>query len=97
MSWRMYNSMHVQTYPCIIPFKPDYIILHVGTNDCTNKTSNKVLKELVNLIKNINNKATACDSIPTKSLIENVDKCAPVSNPIINNALQDFLFHTNLN
>ena len=36
--------------------------------------------------------ATACDSIPTKSLIEKVDACAPVLHPIINNALQDFLF-----
>ena len=39
--------------PDIIPFKPDHILLHVGTNDCTDKTSDKVLKELVNLVKNI--------------------------------------------
>ena len=38
------------------------------------------------------NKATACDSIPTKSLVENVDICAPVLHPIVNNGLQDFLF-----
>ena len=38
------------------------------------------------------NKATACDSIPTKSLVENVDRCAPVLHPIVNNGLQDFLF-----
>ena len=38
------------------------------------------------------NKATACDSIPTKSLVEYVDICAPVLHPIVNNGLQDFLF-----
>ena len=38
------------------------------------------------------NKATACDIILAKSLIENVDICAPVLHPIINNALQDYLF-----
>ena len=38
------------------------------------------------------NKAIACDSIPTKRLIENVDICAPVLHPIVNDALQDFLF-----
>ena len=38
------------------------------------------------------NKETARYSVPTKSLIENVDTCAPVLHPIINNVLQDFLF-----
>ena len=37
----------------IIPFKADYILLHIGTNDCTYRISGKVLKELVNLVKNI--------------------------------------------
>ena len=32
------------------------------------------------------------NSIPTKSLIENIDICAPVLHLIVNNALQDFLF-----
>ena len=38
------------------------------------------------------NKATSCGSIPTRSLIENVDICGPALHSIINNALQDFLF-----
>ena len=39
--------------PDIIPFKPDYIPLHVGSNDWTNKISDKVLEGLVNLVRNI--------------------------------------------
>ena len=33
--------------------KPECIILHIGTNDCTSKTSAEVLKELVNFTEYI--------------------------------------------
>ena len=51
------------------------------------------LPDIEHEIRKLNpNKSTAYDSIPTKSLIENVDICAPVLHPIVNDALQDFLF-----
>ena len=37
----------------IIALKPDYILLHVGTNDCTNKTSDGVLRELECLLDSL--------------------------------------------
>ena len=37
----------------IIALKPEYILLHVGTNDCTNKTSDEVLRELECLLEYI--------------------------------------------
>ena len=30
--------------------KPDYLLLHIGSNDCTDKTSDEVLRELQNLV-----------------------------------------------
>ena len=33
--------------------KPDYIMLHIGTNDCTNKTSDEVLNEITKLAQHI--------------------------------------------
>ena len=44
----MYSHL-TSVYRC----KPDYILLHVGTNDCTSKTSCEVLKELVTLKEHI--------------------------------------------
>ena len=33
--------------------KPNYVLLHIGTNDCTDKTSDEVLRELTNLVEYI--------------------------------------------
>ena len=46
----------------IIALKPDYIILHVGTNDCTNKTSDDVLRELECLLEFIT-KVLPCSQV----------------------------------
>ena len=35
--------------PELFNLKPDYIILHIGSNDCTSKTSDEVLAEINNL------------------------------------------------
>ena len=39
--------------PSMINLKPEYIMLHIGTNDCTSKTSDEVLKELIKLTEHI--------------------------------------------
>ena len=39
--------------PSMIKLKPECIILHIGTNDCTNKTSDEVVKELVTITEYI--------------------------------------------
>ena len=33
----------------MIKYKPDYVILHLGTNDCYSKTSDEVLKEVTDM------------------------------------------------
>ena len=35
--------------------KPNYVLLHIGSNDCTEKTSDEVLRELTNLVEYIKN------------------------------------------
>ena len=37
---------HVDT---MVKYKPDYVLLHVGTNNCTNSMSDEILKELKHL------------------------------------------------
>ena len=39
--------------PEMFNLKPDYILLHIGSNDCTHKTSDEVLRELRKLIEYI--------------------------------------------
>ena len=39
--------------PNVIKHKPDYILLHIGSNDCTTKTSDDVLNELKKLIDHL--------------------------------------------
>ena len=54
--------------PSMIKLKPEYIILHIGTNDCTSNTSDEVLKELVTLteyIKYVLPSSSLIISLPT--------------------------------
>ena len=47
--------------------KPDYVLLHIGSNDCTDKTSDEVLRELINLgdyIKKVLPAAAVIFSLP---------------------------------
>ena len=39
--------------PEMFNLKPDYILLHIGSNDCTRKTSDEVLREMIKLIEYI--------------------------------------------
>ena len=39
--------------PEMFDLKPDYILLHIGSNDCTHKTSDEVLREMRKLIEYI--------------------------------------------
>ena len=41
--------------PKIFRAKPDYILLHIGSNDCTSKTSDEVLSEIKQIITYITN------------------------------------------
>ena len=41
--------------PEVSKLKPKYIILHIGTNDCIEKTSDEVLREIIKLKKYIEN------------------------------------------
>ena len=49
--------------PEMIELKPEFIILHVGTNDCVNKTSDEVLTELCDLERYIQK------SLPSSKII----------------------------
>ena len=54
--------------PSVLPLKPQYILLHLGTNDCTINTSDSVLKRLITLKKHIENLLPSCKvclSLPT--------------------------------
>ena len=54
--------------PDMFKLKPDYVILHVGSNDCPNKTSDEILKEITNLMTYIRKRLPACKitySLPT--------------------------------
>ena len=37
----------------LVKYKPDYVLLHVGTNNCTNSTSDEMLRELKHLKEHI--------------------------------------------
>ena len=54
--------------PSMIKLKPENIILYIGTNECTSKTSDDVLKELVTLteyIKYVLPSSSLIISLPT--------------------------------
>ena len=44
----------------VIKKEPDYLILHVGTNDATTNTSKKVVDDLLMLKSNISKKLPSC-------------------------------------
>ena len=65
--------------PSVLPLKPQYILLHLGTNDCTNNTSDSVLKRLITLKKHIEKLLPSCKvcfSLPTlrtNTIIQNLN------------------------
>ena len=53
------NNMFYYTKP-LLEKKPDYIILHVSTNDAITKTSDIILNELMELKSHIENTLLSC-------------------------------------
>ena len=68
--------------PDIIKLEPDVVLLHIGTNDCATKTSDKVLKELENLLKYIETKLPATKLIVSLPIVRSDNKTA---NQIVTN------------
>ena len=52
------GDMYHYLYP-LLQKEPDYLILHVGTNDCTHHTSEKVFNDLLALKRHIEVKVPA--------------------------------------
>ena len=54
--------------PEMFQLKPDFVLLHIGSNDCSEKTSDDVLREiktLVSYIKSVLSNTTVIISLPT--------------------------------
>ena len=60
----------------IIKKQPDYLILHVGTNDATPNTSNEIVDDLLMLKSNISKKLPSCRIILSKLIIRYGDRKA---------------------
>ena len=71
----------------IIKKQPDYLILHVGTNNATPNTSNKIVDDLLMLKSNISKKLPSCRIILSKLIIRYDDGKA---NLIIHNVNKHF-------
>ena len=62
------NDMNHHLMP-IIAKQPDYLILHVGTNDATTNTSRKIIDDLLMLKSNILKQLPNCRVIVSKPTI----------------------------
>ena len=61
---------HINQY--IIPIikkQPDYLILHVGTNDATTNTSKKIVDDLLILKSNISKQLPSCRIVLSKPIM----------------------------
>ena len=79
---------HINQY--IIPIikkQPDYLILHVGTNDATTNTSKKVVDHFLTLKSNIPKQLPSCRIVLSKPLIRNDDGKANLTIRNINKCL----------
>ena len=62
------NCMYTHI-PSVIALKPDYVLLNIGTNDCTNIISDEILKRIQKLKQYIEKKLPSCIvyiSLPTE-------------------------------
>ena len=57
----------------IIKKQPDYLILHVGTNDATTNTSKKIVDDLLILKSNISKQLPSCRIVLSKPIIRHDD------------------------
>ena len=78
------EDMYHYLYP-LLQKEPDYLILHVGTNDCTHHTFEKVLNDLLALQRHIEVKVPAIKvlfSLPISRFDNRVIACQRVQNLI---------------
>ena len=87
--------------PDMIELQPEFVIIHVGTNDCTTKTSCEVKKELENLLKYIQSKLPTTKLIISLPIVRSDNK---IANQIVKNlnvklrkSHYDLLDNSNLN
>jgi hypothetical protein len=74
------KDMYHYLYP-LLQKEPEYLILHVGTNDCTYHTSDTVLKDLLSLKKHVEVKIPGIKvilSLPVSRFDNNVTSCQRV-------------------
>ena len=87
--------------PDMTELKPEFVLIHVGTNDCTTKTSCEVKKELVNLSKYIRSKLPATKLIISLPIVRSDNKIANQIVKTLNLKLRkshyDLLDNSNLN
>ena len=88
--------------PKMIGIKPEHIILHIGTNDCTTKTSDEVMKELKKLVDDIqqllpntniiiSQLITRTDNTTANQIIRNLSmKLKQLNYKILNNSNLEF-------
>ena len=74
------KDMYHYLYP-LLQKEPEYLILHVGTNDCTYHTSDTVLRDLLSLKKHVEVKIPGIKvilSLPISRFDNNVILCKRV-------------------
>ena len=87
--------------PDMIELKPEFVLIHVGSNDCTTKTSCEVKKELESILKYIRSKLPATKLIISLPIVRSDNK---IANQIVKNlnvklrkSHYDLLDNSNLN
>ena len=71
----------------IIKKQPDYLILHVGTNDATTNTSKKIVDDLLILKSNISKQLPSCRIVLSKPIIRHDDGKANLTIRFVNERL----------
>ena len=72
------SDMHDYLIP-LLKKEPDHILIHVGMNDATNKSSGKILEELLRLKLFIQKKLPSCKVILSLPTIRNDDAKASLT------------------
>lgn len=78
--------------PHVINSKPDFILLHMGSNDCSNKTSDEVLKELTNLINHLKLLLPCCTVILSAPIVRSDNNTAAAVQKNLNVKIRKLLF-----
>ena len=62
------NDMYWYLHPLLVKV-PDYVLLHVGTNDCTTNTADKILNDLLKLKHHIEKTLPKCTVILSQPIM----------------------------